>query len=274
MTIAEMHIMFRQMSQQMGMQNVRAILPEQIDMLLNTSITDVVNEIIKNNISATNDRVATDNSKIGQINALSTLYKVKEINLTAVNEENTIMTKAIRGIDLSSNLDGYMFIVDFSLNYKVDNKDDSTTDYFPIRMIDDIYLADVLNDFILAPSFRSPVGIVRYELNKKLLDLYLERKRGKTFMINSNKLYPKVLRVSYVATPAEVKYLEDVSNSSNNVDCDLPAYLHADIVKRAVDLYNASLSGSLLSAQAVQRKQQQESMRNNYRQGDDSQQQQ
>mgnify|MGYP006955536998 CR=1 FL=1 len=29
-----MHVMFRQYAQQMGMQNVRAILPEQIDLLI------------------------------------------------------------------------------------------------------------------------------------------------------------------------------------------------------------------------------------------------
>ena len=34
MNITDMHIMFRQLAQQMGMQNVRAILPEQIDLLL------------------------------------------------------------------------------------------------------------------------------------------------------------------------------------------------------------------------------------------------
>ena len=60
-----MHIMFRQYAQQMGMQNVRAILPEQIDLLLNTSIMDIVNQTIKENIGVTNDRVITDNSKIG-----------------------------------------------------------------------------------------------------------------------------------------------------------------------------------------------------------------
>ena len=37
MTIAEMHVWFRQYAQQMGMQNVRAILPEQIDLLINNS---------------------------------------------------------------------------------------------------------------------------------------------------------------------------------------------------------------------------------------------
>lgn len=79
MTIAEMHVNFRQYAQQMGMQNVRAILPEQIDLLLNQSITDTVNQLIRENIGVTNDRVITDNSKIGQINAFRTLYDVVEV---------------------------------------------------------------------------------------------------------------------------------------------------------------------------------------------------
>ena len=79
MTIAEMHVNFRQYAQQMGMQNVRAILPEQIDLLLNQSITDTVNQLIRENIGVTNDRVITDNSKIGQINAFRTLYDVIEV---------------------------------------------------------------------------------------------------------------------------------------------------------------------------------------------------
>ena len=84
-----------------------------------------------------------------------------------------------------------------------------------------------------------------------------------------NGVIPSNLRVSYIAKPATVKYAEDVG--SLNVNCNLPEYLHGDIVKRAVDLYHASISGSLLSAQAQERAQQQEAMRNNYRQGDASQ---
>mgnify|MGYP000052490586 CR=1 FL=1 len=79
MTISEMHVWFRQYAQQMGMQNVRAILPEQIDNLINTAIKDTIDEVINKSVGTTNDRVITDNSKIGQINALSTLYKEAEI---------------------------------------------------------------------------------------------------------------------------------------------------------------------------------------------------
>lgn len=88
MTTPEMHVMFRQYAQQMGMQNNRAILPEQIDLLINTSIMDSVNEIIKQNIGITNDRVITDNSKIGQINALRSLYRVSILDMFPTNKDD------------------------------------------------------------------------------------------------------------------------------------------------------------------------------------------
>ena len=68
MNIAEMHVWFRQYAQQMGMQNVRAILPEQIDNLINTSIKDTIDEVVNRNVGTTNDRVITDNAKLANIN--------------------------------------------------------------------------------------------------------------------------------------------------------------------------------------------------------------
>ena len=292
MNIADMHIMFRQLAQQMGMQNVRAILPEQIDLLLNTAIIDVVNEIIKRNIASTNDRVITDNSKIGQINALSTLYKNAEVQIfkydgheftlnSGVNSIQTIMTTGFEfditcnhkpQVEETANPSDNMYICDFNINYYTNSSVGNTrikTDWFPVRIIDDIYVADALNDFILAPSFRSPIAhIVNREEGHIRIKIYIDRKKNNQSNI-PNGVIPSNLRVSYIAKPLTVKYAEDVG--SLNVNCNLPEYLHGDIVKRAVDLYHASISGSLLSAQAQERAQQQEAMRNNYRQGDVSQ---
>lgn len=292
MNIADMHIMFRQLAQQMGMQNVRAILPEQIDLLLNTAIIDVVNEIIKRNIATTNDRVITDNSKIGQINALSTLYKNAEVQIfkydgneftlnSGVNSIQTVMTTGFE-FDITCNRNpqvektaipsDYMYICDFNINYYTSSSVGNTrikTDWFPVRIIDDIYIADALNDFILAPSFRSPIAhIINREEGHIRIKIYIDRKKNNQSNI-PNGVIPSNLRVSYISKPATVKYAEDVG--SLNVNCNLPEYLHGDIVKRAVDLYHASISGSLLFAQAQERAQQQEAMRNNYRQGDASQ---
>lgn len=265
MTIAEMHVWFRQYAQQMGMQNVRAILPEQIDLLINTSITDTINQIITQNIGVTNDRVITDNSKIGQINALRSLYKVVEVIADPDNGDEPFSKGNIDTIyNIIANfrdIDGepgqefeYLYLVDLAINYKTSaNK---ITNYFPVRLIDDAFLADTLNDFILKPRVRTPIAVI---YNNKI-QLYIND------IVNTGlpqNLTPNVLRISYIGKPAKVAYLSDVGGT--NVDCDLPEYMHVDILKHAVDLYRISISGALSGAQSQQQAQQQENVRNNYR---------
>lgn len=404
MNISDMHVWFRQYAQQMGMQNVRAILPEQIDILINTSITDTVNQIIRENVGITNDRVITDNSKIGQINALKHLYKVEEISfvtpysklvfdqvaleddnlepvvgepnyskikLTVFNEayvfdyngeylsketkENIkeyYETKGIHiaelnidlgpqggvprqdapivisanigafdfdGVSVSSSntkfvfvddngdtlaqyenndvevitsieynfdfeqknhynglvtlkrgLQDYLFLVDFSIDYvdasigigkDINYLNNFKTNLFPIRLIDDAYLADTLNDFVLKPRLRSPIAII---VNNNL-QIYLGKLNGNTttgYFLDNN-LVPDVIRVAYIAKPAIVKYSEDINGQ--NVDCDLPDYMHVDILKHAVDLYRAAISGGIAASQASEQAQNRENVRNNYR---------
>ena len=421
MTTPEMHVMFRQYAQQMGMQNVRAILPEQIDLLLNTSIMDITNQVIKENIGITNDRVITDNSKIGQINALRSLYHVHYIEMSPVpsqlEEKRTFsfsaadrntgrMTTDFQRVSDNNLLPEYMFLVDFSLNYKkvingqgyngktgvsikgtynvltpqgcitasedyliknrsltnpvtievysVNSKDfvnlqfivdtsvtnnprlkcasegyttyflgvegtnsqDSSyggkhyvltktftdgdtnyndgiiynplvinssvrtseyvapafeidgveTTYFPVRLIDDAYLADTLNDFVLKNRLRSPI-LVTYNNNnnKNVFDLYIDEfsKTTDGRYVLEGGLIPYMLRMSYIGKPVKVKYGEDIGQE--NVDCDLPEYMHVDVVKHAVDLYRVALNGSMMAAKQQEQNARQENMRNNYR---------
>lgn len=280
MTIEEMHVWFRQNAQQMGLQNVRAILPEQIDLLLNTSIYDTVNKIIQQNIGITNDRVITDNSKIGQINALRTLYKVKEVPIVypksitiaegeklpfkGTNSPIYRYTGDIAGfnLDAENNPFTYLYIVDFSIDYGKPNSSDTalgdefTSNLYPVRLIDDAYLADSLNDFILRPRLRSPLAVIY----NGTMDLYIDKSTdGKgTF---AEGLQARNLRISYIAKPAIVKYAADIGGE--NVDCDLPEYLHNDICKHAIDLYRTSMTGSLYANQQAVQNQQREDYRNN-----------
>lgn len=278
MTIEEMHVWFRQNAQQMGLQNVRAILPEQIDLLLNTSIYDIVNQIIQQNIGITNDRVITDNSKIGQINALRTLYKViitpiklpvgtslygNALPFTGVNSPIYKYTGNIAGFSLNEEGDPfkYLYLVDFSIEYgkpKSDGEpgDEFTSNLYPVRLIDDAYLADSLNDFILRPRLRSPIAVI---YNGKM-DLYIDKSidGNGTF---AEGLQARNLRISYIAKPATVKYAADIGGE--NVDCDLPEYLHNDICKHAIDLYRTSMTGSLYANQQAAQNQQREDYRNN-----------
>ena len=119
MKIAEMHVWFRQYAQQMGMQNVRAILPEQIDTLINTATPDVIDEVVNRNVGTTNDRVITDNAKLASVNALRTLYKVKTLNISDSKKlsEYKLEPYIFDSVDVPNAL----YFVDFSIRY-------STTD--------------------------------------------------------------------------------------------------------------------------------------------------
>ena len=277
MNLTEMHVWFRQYVQQMGMQNTRAILPEQIDLCINTSITDTVNQLISQNIASTNDRIITDNSKIGQINAFSTLYKVLRISANPddnspfnYGKESYIrkITADIKNLDNNSSFD-YLFIVDMSLSYR-NESEDFISNYFPVRIIDDAFLADTLNDFILRPKLRSPVAVV-YKHNTVMsngsatLDIYLDEviKQESGKLILPNGLIPNEFRLSYIAKPAKVRYLKDFDQP--NVDCDLPEYLHVDVLKHAADLWHTAVNGALHSAQQQAQTQKQEDTRNSYR---------
>ena len=272
MDIQEMHVMFRQYAQQMGMQNVRAILPEQIDLLINNSINDTINQIVTQNIGITNDRVITDNSKLNQVNALRSLYKVWKGAITLPTPNTNYI--ASYNIPLLGFLPGgtynsgnttkdlaiqYIYIVDLSINY---SKDNFTSNIFPIRIIDDMYLADVVNDFLLAPKLRSPVA----SIHDDNIELYIDKPdKGRT-PYTFDGMSVKELRLSYIAKPAVVKFLDDLGGT--NVDCDLPEYLHVDIVKHAVELYRTAVTGSIAVTQQAQEAQQRENLRNNYRQSD------
>lgn len=293
MNIAEMHVWFRQYAQQMGMQNVRAILPEQIDVVINTSISDTVNQIVRENVGIRNDRVITDNSKIGQINALRSLYKVSELDMATITPFMEFLAPNILTGKMSNKQgDGitdvsttkapdFLYVVDFSLNYKTTttgftgthggaapttpDRDALVTNFFPVRLIDDAYLADTLNDFVLKNRIRTPI-LVTY--NDGTFDLYIDEFKSRVVSSNTyytldNFLVPNKLRMSYIAKPAKVRYATDIGGT--NVDCDLPESMHVDILKHAVDLYNVSIQGGLYNAQQNQQAQQREIARNESR---------
>ena len=275
MDISEMHKMFRQYAQQMGMQNVRAILPEQIDLLINNSISDTINQVITQNIGITNDRVISDASKLNQINALKSLYKVWKGSISNATVKGKEKTNYIISFQLSLNnfktsgsytedntpstAISFLYAVDLSINYK---KADFITNVFPVRIVDDQFVADVVNDFVLAPKMRSPVA----SIHDNLIELYIDKadeKPSSSQLFKFNGVSINELRFSYIAKPAIVKFAEDVDG--NNVDCDLPEYMHVDIVKHAVELYQLAKSGSLAAAQQAQQNQQREQVANNYR---------
>ena len=293
MTTAEMHQMFRNYAQQMGMQNVRAILPSQIDLLLNNSISDTVNQVIAQNIGSTSDRVITDNSKLNQVNALKSLYKVWKAKVKLPAAKTNYIASYVLPLDnfgIASeakdstikkgdnvyatpgsadkgkpNKIEYFFLVDLSIDYvKADGGSSFTTNIFPIRLVDDQYLADVVNDFVMAPSLRSPVATI----HDNTIELYIDKPDANTKSTPAaykfgGGLEVNEIRLSYIGKPGIVKFNEDIGGE--DVDCELPESMHVDIVKHAVDLYRTALNGGIVGAQGAQQQQQRENVRNNAR---------
>lgn len=293
MTTAEMHQMFRNYAQQMGMQNVRAILPSQIDLLLNNSISDTVNQVIAQNIGTTSDRVITDNSKLNQVNALKSLYKVWKAKVQLPTAKTNYIASYILPLDnfgiaseakdttikkgdnvyaTPGSVDNgkpnkieYFFLVDLSIDYvKSDGGNSFTTNIFPIRLVDDQYLADVVNDFVMAPSLRSPVATI----HDNNIELYIDKPDTNTKSTPAaykfgGGLEVNEIRLSYIGKPGIVKFNEDIGGT--DVDCELPESMHVDIVKHAVDLYRTALNGGIVGAQGAQQQQQRENVRNNAR---------
>lgn len=293
MTTAEMHQMFRNYAQQMGMQNVRAILPSQIDLLLNNSISDTVNQVIAQNIGSTSDRVITDNSKLNQVNALKSLYKVWKAKVKLPAAKTNYIASYVLPLDnfgiASEAKDStikkgdnvyatpgsadngkptkieYFFLVDLSIDYvKSDGGSSFTTNIFPIRLVDDQYLADVVNDFVMAPSLRSPVATI----HDNTIELYIDKPDANTKTTPDaykfgGGLEVNEIRLSYIGKPGIVRFNEDIGGT--DVDCELPESMHVDIVKHAVDLYRTALNGGIVGAQGAQQQQQRENVRNNAR---------
>ena len=266
-----MHVWFRQYAQQMGMQNVRAILPEQIDNLINTSTRDIIDEVIKLNVGTTNDRVITDNAKLANINALRTLYKVKTLN---IDNESTISDYANKPyiFDSLSLEEVPLYFVDFSIRYSNmpvgDGNDQAVvyTRWFPIRIVDDSYLADILNDWVLAPRMRTPVMVIYSNENDSqhsTFELYVGENEESAIKAIAQTKWIGQIRCSYIKTPNKVAYLSDIGGT--NVDSDLPEQLQIPMLKHAVDLYRVSINGSLYANQQNNQQNQQEIARNNVR---------
>lgn len=270
MTIAEMHVWFRQYAQQMGMQNVRAILPEQIDNLINTATLDTVDEVINKNVGTTNDRIITDNAKIANVNALRTLYKVKTITIQD-GGNLTEYKNAPYTFNSTELTETPLYFVDFAIRYGDrafdggNAHDIECTRWFPIRIVDDSYLADILNDWVLAPRLRTPAMVIYADdtIGNSKFELYVGENEETSIKSIAESKFLYQIRCSYIKKPSQVAYLSDVGGA--NIDSDLPVQLQIPMLKHAVDLYRVSINGSLYANQQNAQQNQQEVARNNAR---------
>ena len=214
-------MIFRELAQQMGMQTTRAILPENVDICLNVAIIDTAKELIGANIGPLpyNDKVARQNASISPINGLRTLYRKADIKEDSINGDGTEVSPYTFEIDSSS----IMLYTGFKVSY------DGNTLY-DCRIIENEDLGQTLRDFCNRATKDAPICTIVGDTEKINVDIITGRKV---------MAKPKLVQYLYIAEPAKVYYDED--NADNNVNCDLPSYLHMDVVKRAVSVYLASV---------------------------------
>lgn len=233
MTIREMHELFRVLGQQMGMQKVRGILPESIDVLLYASAVHCVRQIITSNVTTNfGNIVAIQKNKISVINALRTLYVEKE--------EQIIYSGGAYPIQLSvfyKDLNIFS-IIDCMIGYQ---QEDSPVKYSFSRLIEPNLIDNVLNDYLLRPTNKYPVvTIVGVE------DNYKEEIPGGynlgtriDYNIYADDTKASVLKTSFIRYPGKVHL--DEKDDSKDVNCDLPIHLHHMVVEEAVNLYLQSV---------------------------------
>lgn len=205
MDIEAMHKLFRVLGQQMGMQQVRAILPASIDTYLNNAITAKVRTLLIENLKIDfESRMVITRDEIIPINALRTLYT--EASPTVTSKQFAIPN------DL-------MILLGVAIDYG------SNTNRYGCRLIDNIELENTLNDYCNGAYKEHPIA-----------NLY-----GTNVRLYFGDYNPTTITsyVKYIKYPAIVKL--DENNSSACVDCDLPDYLHDEIVEIAVKNYFSSV---------------------------------
>lgn len=211
-----MHEMFRTVGQQVGIQNVRGILPESIDIFLNIAIVEKARSIVMENTkTAFPNRVSIQNNFISPVNALRTLYRRKEITITDISKDVQL-----------SQLDNVFLYTSFAIRY---NNNDSE---YKCRFIDGDKLEETLNDVLNGASWDYPIcSMFSDENNSECLKIF----------INSESHKPNAIIIKYIAKPAVVKYSR---NEAECVNCDLPDYLHNEIVELAVSKFFKSVAAT------------------------------
>lgn len=238
-----MHVTFRELAQQMGMQTVRAILSEDIDICLNNVIVDKVREVLMENVGPVPypDKVIRQNAVIAPINAIRTLYSKGELRGSDITTDQTSgkanevypWNITINSKSAGSKKHKVMLYTGFKVSY-------DGVSLYDCRIIEAEDLGQTLRDFCNRAAPDAPIATVLGDADEISVDLYTGRTVN-TWEKVETFVKPKLVQYLYIKEPAEVRYSMD---GNSDVDCDLPAYLHPEIVQRAVTTYLASIGAT------------------------------
>ena len=87
-----MHQYFRVYGEQMGLELIRNILPEDIDIYLNTAINEKVREALSTSANIQyNDRISVQNNPITPISYIQTLYIMSDADIKNVSHKSRLI---------------------------------------------------------------------------------------------------------------------------------------------------------------------------------------
>lgn len=216
MNAHKMHESFRTLGQQMGMQMIRAILPETIDVHINSESITMVRDYVNDNVRTdTRGRVVT-NPQITPINSLRTLFKKETIDVGGKAPTSDFY-------EVPMTVKNVCFYTSFAVKY-----DNGKTKGF--RFIEGDELPNTLDDYCNGASWDYPIITMFADNdNKEITELY----------INSQVRIPNEIYVRYIELPSIVEWkplLEDCKNSN------LPEHMHVQLIKNAVASFLKSIS--------------------------------
>lgn len=254
-----MHNTFRTLGQQMGMQLIRGILPESIDVYLNDVIIEKTQQELLGGVrTALQDSVNTQASTMSPINTFRTLYRSARYSIDTdsvdsdtnkvsfYNEANGFHIINIPTVDSDITVDereykiNPMMFLGFSVEYDTTLRGNAVA----CRLIGSDVLETTLRDYCNGASKDSPIVVLNSipvikdgieqtgVISNEQLEIYTGTKDCKV----------KFLNVKYIKVPNVVKYDMDLDKC---VNCDLPPYTHFDIVEKAVMKFYTSVGANI-----------------------------
>ena len=217
MTINEMHVRFRTIGQAKGLQLVRAVLPESIDEYLNAAIVEKCRSVlIQNTSTQIQGKISNDNNPTSPYNALRTLFREVEYTPSSTTtDEYYIATD-------NNHKNNVLAYISVAVKY-----DDNARRY-PCRIIEPDKIYYVLNDFCSAPSKENPCCVIDSQnITNRPIEFQVY-----TALNEVNKIY-----VGLIDMPSKVSL-------ASSIDCNLPDYLHGEIVELAVNKYFTSVGST------------------------------
>lgn len=217
MTINEMHKRFRTIGQVKGLQSVRAVLPESIDEYLNAAIIEKCRSIlIQNTSTQVQGKITNKDNPISPYNALRTLFREIEYTPSATTtDEYYIATD-------NNHKNNVLAYISVAVKY------DNNARRYPCRIIEPDKIYYVLNDFCSAPSKENPCCVI---------DSQNSTNRPIEFQVYTALNQVSKIYVGLIDMPAKVSI-------SSSTDCNLPDYLHDEIVEMAVNKYFTSVGST------------------------------